>query len=130
LQAGKDSLSAPGVEPNRLYKLELTARDNVVFSAAPGKENATQPTFAGLAILRIPAPGSYRIAVDVPVWIDVVSSGALLPAADFQGQHECSAPHKILLFDLKGAQRFVLQFSNAANENVLLTVTATPPRKL
>src|ERR1700685_2540537 len=91
LPAGKDSMSAPVVVPNRLYKLELMARDNVVFSAPPGKENATQPTFAGLAVLRILAPGSYRIAVDVPLWIDLVSNGTLVQAVDFQGQHQCSA---------------------------------------
>jgi hypothetical protein len=130
LPVGKDSASAPIVEPNRLYKLQLLARDNVVFSAPPGKENATQPTYAGLARLQIAEPGSYRIAVDVPLWIDVVSNGALVQPTDFQGQHECSAPHKILVFELKGEKRFILQFSNAAGEQVLFAVTSTPARKL
>jgi hypothetical protein len=130
LPAGKDSRSAPVVVPNRLYKLELMARDNVVFSAPPGKENATQPTYAGLAALRISAPGSYRIAVDVPLWIDLVSNGSLVHVGDFQGQHECSAPHKILVYELPEAKRFMLQFSNATGKSVLFTVTATPTRKL
>jgi hypothetical protein len=80
--------------------------------------------------LIIAAPGSYRIAVDLPFWIDVVSHGALVKASDYQGQHGCSAPHKIVQFDLIGVQPFVLQFSGAATDSVLLTITATPARKL
>jgi len=59
-----------------------------------------------------------------------VSNGALVPAADFQGQHSCNAPHKIVAFDLTGVQPFVLQFSNASTDSILLTITPAPPRKL
>ena len=130
VQAGKDVRSAPAVVPGRFYKLMLTAQDQVSFAAPPGKKTANSPAFAGLATLRIPAAGSYRIAIDLPFWIDVVSNGTLVPPKDFQGQHECRAPHKIVEFELAGAQSFVLQFSGAANDSVLLTVTPTPPRTL
>jgi hypothetical protein len=126
--AGKDPISAPAVVPNRLYKLRLMTQDHVAFAVQPAKKKAA--AFAGLLTLKIPAPRSYRIAVDLPLWIDVVSNGALVPATDFEGQHACKAPHKIVQFDLVGVQPFVLQFSNAATESVLLTVTPTPPRKL
>lgn len=130
LTAGHDPVSTPVVVPNRLYKLRLMAQAKVAFSVYPAKKTAPTPAYAGLATLKIPAPGSYRIAVDLPFWIDVVSNGALVQPTDFQGQHGCSAPHKIVEFDLAGAQSFVLQFSNAVNEEVLLTVTPSPPRKL
>jgi hypothetical protein len=129
MAAGKDPKSAPVVVPNRLYKLRLAAQDTVEFSVSPAKK-AAGASFAGLATLKIPGPGSYRIAVDLPFWIDVVSNGALVAAKDFQGQHGCGAPHKIVEFDLAGAQPLVLQLSNAASDTVLLTVTASPPRKL
>ena len=87
------------------------------------------PAFAGLAALRIEAPGSYRVAIDLPLWIDVVSNGKLVQPTDYQGQHACSAPHKIVVFDL-GSQPVILQFSNAFQDDVLLTVTAAPARKL
>jgi hypothetical protein len=70
------------------------------------------------------------VAVDMPFWIDVVSSGALVSAKDFQGQHGCSAPHKIVEFELIGTRPFFLQLSNAAADSVRLTITATPARKL
>jgi hypothetical protein len=60
----------------------------------------------------------------------VVSNGTLVAAEDFQGQKGCSAPHKIVTFNLAGEQPLVLQLSNATNETVLLTVTPSPSRKL
>jgi hypothetical protein len=53
----------------------------------------------------------------------------LVAAKDYQGQHACSAPHKIVEFDLVGVQPFVVQISNAATDSVLLTVTPSPVRK-
>jgi hypothetical protein len=130
LTAGKDSKSAPVAVPNRLYALRLMPQDQVAFAVVSAKKTATSPAYGGLAALKIDAPGSYRIAVDLPFWIDVVSNGALLQPTDFQGQHSCSAPHKIVVFELAGTQPFLLQFSNAAKDSVLITVTRTPPRTL
>jgi hypothetical protein len=129
LTAGKDLKSAPAVVPDRLYKLQLANQDQVSFAAPPGRKGGDAATFAGVAHLKIPAAGSYRVAVDLPIWIDVTWNGALVPAKDFQGQHSCSAPHKIVEFDLIAAQPLVLQFSNAASDSILLTVTPSPPRK-
>jgi hypothetical protein len=129
LTAGYDRASAPLIVPNRLYRLRLRAQDTVAFAVSPGKQLTGTPAFAGLARLKIAAPGSYRVAVDVPFWIDVVSNGALVRPTDYQGQHSCSAPHKIVVFDLAGAKPFTLQFSNAVMEHILLTVTLAPPRK-
>ncbi len=128
--AGKDPRSAPVIVPNCLYRLRLMAQDTVAFSVTnPAKKAASTPAYAGLATLKVPVAGSYRIAVDLPLWIDVVANGTLVPPADFQGQHGCNAPHKIVEFDLAGAQPFVLQFGNAGKDDVLLTVTPSPPRK-
>lgn len=129
VRAGKDAKSAPVIVPNRLYALRLASQAQVAFAAAPGKRVPRDAAYAGLATLKIPAAGSYRISIDLPLWIDVVSNGALLPPQDFQGQRACSAPHKIVEFELTAAQRFLLQFSSALNDRVLLTITQTPVRK-
>lgn len=128
--AGADPQSAPTVEPNRLYSLRLTAQEHVTFAVPPARQSAGSPAYAGLANLKVTMPGSYRIAVDLPFWIDVASNGTVLAAEDFQGQHECSAPHKIVVFALTGARPFILQLSGATSESVLLTVTPAPARKL
>ena len=129
LPAGKDSKSAPTIVPNRLYSLQLVAQDQVAFSVSPPAKKSAAAGYAGLATLNIAPPGVYRIAIDLPSWIDVVADGALLKATDFEGQHECSAPHKIVEFELAGTRPFVLQVSNATKDKLLLTVTPAPPRK-
>jgi len=130
LAAGKDAKSAPIVVPNRLYSLKLAPQEQVAFRAAPGKAASINPAYAGLVTLKIPAAGSYRVSVDRPFWIDVVSNGGLLSPEDFQGQHACRAPHKIVVFELGATQPFILQLSNAAADSVLISVTAAPRRKL
>src|SRR5579862_2110400 len=64
--AGKDPASAPAVVTSRLVKLTLTPQDQVTFAAAPGKKAPGTGAFAGLIALKIPAPGSFRIALDQP----------------------------------------------------------------
>ena len=129
LAAGKDRISAPAVVPNRLYRLRLTPQDHVAFVTPPAKKMLTDGAYAGIAVLTVPTPGSYRLAVDIPFWIDVVSDGALVKAKDFQGQQGCSAPHKIVEFELAGAQPFVVQLSGATTESVRLTITPSPMPK-
>ena len=130
LASGSNVKSAPVIVPNRLYQLRLVPQGRVHFAATPGKNTAPAGAYAGLAKLMIPESGSYRVSVDAQFWIDVVSKGSLVAAKDFQGQHDCSAPHKILEFDLAGNQPFVLQLSSATPDHIRLTITPTPARKL
>jgi hypothetical protein len=130
LSAGADANSAPVMQLNHLYALKLMPQDRVTFAATPGKKTPSAGSNAGVFTFKLPASGSYRVAIDMPFWIDVVSNGALVAAKDFQGQHGCSAPHKIVEFDLVGTRPFFLQLSNAAADSVRLTITATPARKL
>jgi len=115
---------------NHLYELRLPAQEQVSFAVTPGKKSPREGSHGGVVTFKIAASGSYRVAIDMPFWIDVVSDGALVAATDFQGQHGCASPHKIVQFDLKGTRPFILQLSNAAPESVRLTITATPARKL
>lgn len=130
LKSAKESASAPAMVPDRLYQLRLAPQDQVTFAVNPGKKAPATGAFGGLATLKIAAAGAYRIAIDLPVWIDVVSSGGLLAAKDFEAQRNCGAPHKIVEFDLGSGQPFILQFSGGMSDNILLTVTASPVRKL
>ena len=128
--AGKDPKSAPVLLLNHLYELRLSKQEQVSFAVTPGKKSPRAGSYGGVVTFKIPASGSFRVAIDMPFWIDVVSNGALVAANDFQGQHGCSSPHKIVQFDLLGTRPFFLQLSNAAPDSVRLTITATPARKL
>jgi hypothetical protein len=130
LTAAADPKAAPQVLVNHLYEVTLQPQENVAFAVAPGKQNPRAGSHAGLLTFKIPANGSYRVAIDMPFYIDVVSYGALVAATDFQGQRGCSSPHKIVMFELKGTRPFILQLSNADPSSVRLTITATPARKL
>jgi hypothetical protein len=130
LSAGTEANSAPTVLLNHLYALKLMPQDQVTFAASPGKKTPRAGANAGIVAFKLPASGSYRIAIDMPFWIDVVSNGALVAAKDFQGQHGCSAPHKIVEFELVGTRPLFLQLSDAAPDSVRLTITAAPARKL
>jgi len=130
LAAAADSKSAPALLLNHLYELKLSKQEQVSFAVTPGKKSPREGSYGGLVSFKIPASGSYRVAIDMPFWIDVVADGALVAATDFQGQHGCSSPHKIVQFDLLGTRPFFLQLSNAAPQSVRLTITATPARKL
>ena len=125
--AGTDLKSAPALTPGHLYRLKLNPQAGVKFEATPAKA-AGADAFAGIAVLKVPKDGSYRVSLEIPLWIDVVSNGALLEAKDYQGQPNCNAPHKIVVFDLAHAQSLVLQMSRASSDTVMVTLTPVPVR--
>jgi hypothetical protein len=130
LTAAADPKAAPELLLNHLYEVTLQPQEKVAFAVTPGKKTPRADSHAGLLTFKIPSNGSYRVAIDMPFYIDVVSNGALVAATDFQGQRGCPSPHKIVVFDLAGARPLFLQLSNADPGSVRLTVTATPARKL
>jgi hypothetical protein len=130
LTAGTDAKTAPVLQLQHLYDVKLLPQEQVAFPVTPGMKSPRSDSHAGIVSFKIPAAGSYRVSIDMPFWIDVVHDGALLAATDFQGQHACDSPHKIVMFDLPGTRPFILQLSNAAPQSVRLTITATPARKL
>jgi hypothetical protein len=123
LPAGKDAASAPGVVPSHLYRVILLPAGQVTFPVAPGKTSPAEGTYAGVFALTVPAAGKYRIAIDSAFWIDVTANGKLVPASDYEGQHDCQAPRKIVEFVLDGKAPWVLQLSGASQAAVRLTIT-------
>jgi hypothetical protein len=128
ITAAKSAASAPALAANRLYLLQLAPQSNVAFAVPPGKTVPAEDAYAGLAVLKLETPGNYRVSVDVPLWIDVVADAKLAPPVDYQGQRDCSAPHKIVEFALSGGTSYVLQISASATTNVRLAVTPAPVR--
>ncbi len=123
LAAGRDSAAAPPLAFDRLYELKLLPQNRVAFAAPPGKSTYGENVYAGLATVTIPAPGTYRIAVDLPLWIDLAIDNQLIRAADYEGQNACDPPHKILVYELTQPGRFVLQLSGEIAQRVRVTLT-------
>lgn len=122
LNAGKDRTSAAAIVPGTLYVLGLSPANQVSFPVAPGKDPASG-SYAGIVALTLPSPGKYRIAVDLPLWMDVIDGAKLLAPLDYEGVHGCGAPRKIVAFDLAGSSHWLLQLSSSNSEQVRLTVT-------
>lgn len=126
LQAAKAPGSAPPISSDRLYELELSPQSEVAFEVPPGKRMITDGAYAGVLRFEVAKPGSYRVSVDVPFWIDVVGGGQLVATKDFQGQQRCAAPHKIVEYELAAARPYFLQVSAAAKSTVRLSITRSP----
>lgn len=127
LSAGADPKSAPVLLPQHLYELRLLPQSTVAFAASPGKATPEE-SYAGVAALKIDVAGDYRVSANLPLWIDVAADGNLATVEDFLGLHGCDAPRKIVLFDLRGAKKFLLQLSGADQAAIRLTVTKAPPK--
>ena len=126
LAAGTLVASSPALVPDRLYELRLSARPDVSFAVAPGKETLADGTYAGLALVTVETAGVYRISLDQSSWLDVAVNGALIHSKDFQGRPGCNAPHKIVEFSLPQGIPLLLQFSAAASPAVKVAITRQP----
>jgi hypothetical protein len=125
--AGKDAASAPAIANARLYEITLALQDQVMFALPPGKRKLTDGASAGLATFKVDAPGTYRVSVDVPLWIDVIAGGSLVTTKDFQGLPGCDSPHKIVEFELPAGRSLLLQLSGSSKRVVHLTITPSLP---
>jgi hypothetical protein len=125
-KAGSELANAPAIGTDHLYELALTAQDQVHFRTPPGKQLKPDGAHAGLVRLKVAKAGLYRISVDQPFWIDVVSGDELVHSTDFQGVAGCKAPHKIVQFLLPASQDLVLQVSGLPSAQARLAVTFAP----
>jgi hypothetical protein len=126
IKAGVQPGSAPVIALDRPYELTLASQDQVHFRAEPGKKSKSEGAFGGLARITVPTAGLYRVAVDQPFWVDVVSGDGPIHSLDYQGAPGCTAPHKIVQFLLPAGQQLVVQVSGLPIAHARITVTAAP----
>jgi len=126
LTAGQTAAALPTLSADQLYQVELRSQSEVKFLEPPGKKPADGAAFAGLIRLTVETAGVYRISLDRPLWVDVITNGTVIPARDFQGRPGCNAPHKIVEFVLPARIPITLQFSGARVSAVKAAVTRSP----
>ena len=124
--AGSAPAGAPARAAGRLYQMQLTPQAGVSFAAPPAKKMLADGAYAGVATLTVATAGVYRISLDQPFWLDVAANGVLIPSKDFQGRAGCTAPHKIVEFELPAATPLVLQVSNGTSTTVKVAITPVP----
>ncbi|MFT3904870.1 MAG: hypothetical protein QM718_00990 [Steroidobacteraceae bacterium] len=126
LGAGASAAAAPAIELDRLYDLTLQPQDTVQFAAPVGKKMLTDGGYGGLVRFRVPADGSYRVAVNIAFWLDVVGDGKTLTSTDFNGSAGCDTPRKIVVYPLTAGRELLLQLSGEVSQHVRVTITAVP----
>lgn len=127
LAAGNAAATSPTLTTDQLYQLQLKARSEVTLVTQPGKDGPNNAeTYAGLARLVLETSGVYRIALDQGLWVDVIANDSVVKSKDFQGRHGCSAPHKIVEFQLPARTPITLQLSGGHVPAVKVTVTRSP----
>jgi hypothetical protein len=124
--AGRDATSAPAMKTKTLYELTLAPQDTVKFILPPGKKALPDGAFAGVMRFRVPSAGTYRVSLNQGLWVDVVGHQKLIESTDFTGAHDCSAPRKIVQYNLPAGEDLVLQLSQAAKDHVLVAITPAP----
>lgn len=120
--AAKDGRSPPRIATNRAYRVTLAPAAQVVFPTAPGRASSPEGNYSGVLAFNAPVTGNYRVAVDLPMWIDVVADSRLVPASDYEGQHGCDAPRKIVQFALEAKKPLILQLSGVSEAAVRIAV--------
>lgn len=122
IAAAKDGRSPPRIATDHAYRVELAPAAQVVFPTSPGKTSPPEGNYSGVLSFEAPVSGNYRVAVDLAMWIDVVADSRLLPASDYEGQHSCDAPRKIVQFALEAKKPLILQLSGAGEAAVRITI--------
>ncbi len=122
LTAAREADSGGELQPERLYDLWLSPQSQVELSVPLANKARVGNVFAGLVRVRIPEAGQYRVSLDQAGWIDVVGAQGVIPSSDFAGQRGCSAPHKVVQFELP-AGRLLMQFTGVAGVHLQVAVT-------
>jgi hypothetical protein len=122
VRAATDGRSPPRIATDRAYRVQLSPAGQVAFPTSPGKVLPSEGSYSGVLTLTVPASGNYRVAVDQAMWIDVVADTRLVPATDYEGQHGCEAPRKIVQFALDAKKPLILQLSGSSQATVRITI--------
>lgn len=124
--AGRETQTAPDLMADTLCEVQLSPERSVSFATEPGGEQLEQHAYAGLARFSVSPPGTYRLSVDQPLWLDVMLKGQVIAAKDFQAHAGCNAPHQVVEFDLPFADALSVQISAATASSVRLALTPAP----
>jgi hypothetical protein len=122
VMAAKDGRSPPRIATDRAYRVQLAPAGQVAFPVLPGKVLPAEGNYSGVLALTVSTSGNYRVAVDQAMWIDVVADDHLVPATDYEGQHGCEAPRKIVQFTLEAKQPLILQLSGSSQAAIRITL--------
>lgn len=95
-------------------KATLLQTPKVVYPVQPEKPGGSV-SYGGLFLLNVAQPGTYRIALSAPAWIEVVKEGKAIPSGTFGHGPECSTIRKIVEFPLGAGSHIIEIAGNGAD---------------
>lgn len=126
LAAGADAAAAPELAPGVLASVALPPQSSVTFPVAPGQDRDGPDLFAGHLRVTIPTAGLWRVAASNGLWFDAVADGAIIESRAFEMQTGCTAPFKVVVFDLPAGE-VALQFIGSPAPGVEVAVLPWQP---
>ena len=113
--------SGGSLKVGRTATLGLLPAAGIRFARPP--ERAPAPgTHAGTVSVTIAAAGRYRVLLDGPAWIDLLSGGRAVPSTAHSHGAPCSGVRKMVDFDLKPGT-YTLQLSGAKTPGLRVMLT-------
>lgn len=109
------------IGPGQAVELVLHPAGAVRYPVGPGKPGGQ----GGLAELTIETPGTYRVALGSPGWIDLIARGKVLVSSAHGHGAPCTGIRKIVDFVLKPG-RYVVAISAAPEMRTRLLVARRP----
>lgn len=122
--AGSSVSNMPLLRLDTLYGLRLRTQSEVEFVQPPGKAPNGPTPMGGIIRFKVPTRGVYRVTLDSPLWIDVVTATGIIAPSAYTGWHECTVFRKSVDYTLEAGQTVALQFSGAATDLVKVTIEA------
>ena len=118
--AAPNSGKATSIILGKMVKLSLLPSNITNFITPPGRKPAAE-SYSGLIKLNIKHSGAYRIASNMPLWIDVIKNDNVVAASGHQHGPACSGIRKMVDFQL-GEGVYFLQLSGNATADAGIMV--------
>ncbi len=111
-------------------RLDVTLKpaNQVTLALKPKREEPQHNSYAGFLLFQVWREGLYRISLDSPVRVDVLSGDMPIEASAFEMQTGCKRVFKTVQFRLK-AGSYWLQMVGGKTPELRLVITEEPPRE-
>ncbi len=126
LLASPSQLSSGATMPQPLaaaVTLALVPLADAKLPVAPSRAPKSPDTYAGFVDApAVAKPGTYRVTLGAPAWIDVVQNGQAVKSTAFSGASGCAGLAKSVKFELSAAP-FIVELSGTTAHALSFVVT-------
>ncbi|WP_155847405.1 hypothetical protein [Asticcacaulis sp. AC402] len=124
LTAASSAPDQPQIQIGQSYIVQLKPVRETAYDPAP--KTVKPDTFGGLLMLTVKAAGDYTVALDSPVWVDVIRDGQAVESITHGHGPDCTSLRKKVVFLLTPGT-FTVQLANARDATVKIEVEAGRP---